>query len=421
MHPYVTSRCLIALQNIVQSFFAHKAHPILGRNVPISLQGRDPIVTAGNEKIRFEGFSNCNGAYGRVDILPDGHDGEFPSRGTTNVDFNQPLISALGTVTRADKLVFSVGHLGVSFSKGNEKIIERKVPLPSRWIKGLATVQHYLAASERHFILTRTQALQLFQSLPRQKTRSDYSLINRGNKPTFCPVNVSDGIIIGGIHRLKLIDPLLPYINELRIFQPPSRQSVTFQLYFDALRFTFSVSRDPNQGFSGDGAVLGSLLADLPEPWINAVKNFSYANQEFNPLLLSINHGLDLRKVEMITARLSALGLLGYDLDENHFFHRRLPFRLDRILAHNPRLKGADKLLREGKVEITLKTDTRIEAKVMGDGVSHFILIESNSRRCTCEWFGKHQAKRGLCKHIIAVEKKTGRSYDTYYDNRADS
>ena len=45
--------------------------------------------------------------------------------------------------------------------------------------------------------------------------------------------------------------------------------------------------------------------------------------------------------------RLSAMGLLGFDLDENHFFYRRLPYKLSRILSLNPRMKDAEKLLAE--------------------------------------------------------------------------
>lgn len=68
--PYTTSRCLIALSNVVQSSF--NLSPF-----QMALL-KDPIVTAGNEKIRFEGFSHCAGVYARVDVLPDGLDGEFP-------------------------------------------------------------------------------------------------------------------------------------------------------------------------------------------------------------------------------------------------------------------------------------------------------------------------------------------------------
>lgn len=53
--PYMTARCLIALSNVVQSSF---------NLTPAQLTMlKDPIVTAGNNRLRFEGFSNCAGVY----------------------------------------------------------------------------------------------------------------------------------------------------------------------------------------------------------------------------------------------------------------------------------------------------------------------------------------------------------------------
>lgn len=396
--PYITSRCLITLSNVVQSSFNLS---------PFQLALlKDPIVTAGNEKIRFEGFSHCAGVYARVDVLPDGHDGEFPENGTTNVDFNQPMISALSGIGKLGNVVLSVGKKDVTIVNEGKKVVERKVPLPTKWIKGLTTVQLFLAEAERVFTFNRIQILQLFQSLPNGKQKNDYYLVMRGNKPIFSPVKSDNGICIGGIHRLRLLEPLLPLATEMRVFPHPTMQSVTWQLYFGALRFSLSLSRDAWRGFSGEGAALEALIEDVPDTWIDAVDKFSYANQEFNPTVLAIEEGIDLKKIENITGRLSAMGLLGYDLDENHFFYRRLPFKLSRILSLNPRLKDAEKLLLENKVEIALKTDNRVEARVAGTGVNHFVVLEGEIEKCTCTWYSKHQGERGLCKHILAVKKK---------------
>src|SRR4051812_47104829 len=58
--PYIVSRCLITLSNIVKSSFNLSPFQLA--------MMRDPIATAGNGKIRFEGFSHCAGVYARVDI-----------------------------------------------------------------------------------------------------------------------------------------------------------------------------------------------------------------------------------------------------------------------------------------------------------------------------------------------------------------
>jgi uncharacterized Zn finger protein len=100
------------------------------------------------------------------------------------------------------------------------------------------------------------------------------------------------------------------------------------------------------------------------------------------------------------------MGLLGFDLDDNQFFYRRLPFKLNRIVSLNPRMKEADKLLEEGKVEILSSNGGRVEARVAGSGVHHTVILDGEKERCTCTWFSRHQGERGLCKHVLAVKKK---------------
>jgi len=254
-NPYITARCLIALSNVVKSSF--NLSPF-----QMSLL-KDPIVTAGNEKIRFEGFSHCAGVYARVDVLPGGHDGEFLENGTTNVDFNQAMISALSGISKHEKVLLSVGKKEVSLQTGNEKVVERKVPLPAKWIKGLTSVQLYLAEAESAFTFNRVQALQLFQSIPNGKPKTDYFLINRGNKPSFSPVSTTQGICLGGIHRLKLLEPLLPLADALRVFAHPNMQSTTWQLYFGPVRFSLTLSRD-----------------DVPDSWLFF---YDYARTVYSP------------------------------------------------------------------------------------------------------------------------------------------
>jgi len=399
--PYMTARCLMTLSQVVQSTF-HLTAVELARL-------RDPIVTAGNGKLRFEGFSHCAGVYARVDILPDGLDGEFPENGTTNVDFNQPMIAALSSVRASDNLLLSVGEKEVTLHKEGNKIVERKVPLPTKWIKGLTTVQIFLSEAEERYTFNKIQMIKLFQSIPKAKIKTDYYLVTRGGQPMFTPVKSADAICIGGLHRLRLLEPLLPFADKLKVFPHPSMQSTTWQLYFGNVRFSFSLSRDTYRGFSGEGAALEALIDDIPDEWIEAMDKYSYANQEFNPTLFAMKEQIDFDRVDNLTGRLAAMGLLGFDLDDNRFFYRRLPYKPERIIGLNPRIKGAEKLITEGKVKIISQTAERIEARVEGSGVSHTVVIDNERARCTCAWYSKHQGERGSCKHVLAVKKLTNR------------
>lgn len=395
--PYITARCLITLSNVVKSSFSLSPFDLA--------QMKDPIVTAGNEKIRFEGFSHCAGVYARVDVLPGGHDGEFLENGTTNVDFNQPMISALSRIQRKERVLLSVGQKEVALHQEAKKIVERKVPLPIKWIKGLASVQVYLSQAASSFEFNRIQTLQLFQSLPTGAPKADYFLSVRGAKPMFSTVATAHSVCVGGVHRLRLLEPLLPLAQRLQIFAHPDGQSTTWQLYFGSLRFSLTLSRDAWRGFSGEGAALESLIQDVPDGWLEAFDQYSYANQVFNPTLLALEEELAMEKVDQLAARLSAMGLLGFDLDENHFFYRRLPFKLSRIRSLNPRLKAAEKLLEADKITIVSNDNSRVEARVEGSGVQHTVVMDGENARCTCTWYSRHQGERGLCKHVLAVKK----------------
>ncbi|AZB08671.1 SWIM zinc finger family protein [Chryseobacterium sp. G0162] len=395
--PFILARCLITLSNIVKSSFSLSPFQMALL--------KDPIVTAGNERLRFEGFSHCAGVYARVDVLPDGLDGEFLENGTTNVDFNQPMITALGSIRPNEKVMLSVGEKEVGLYKEEKKVVERKVPLPVKWIKGLGTVQIYLSESEKQHTFNKIQTQQLFRGMPKGVVKSDYYLIVRGNKPMFSPVKSADTVCVGGLHRLRLLEPLLPYIDCMQVFSHPNMQSTTWQLNMGNIRFSFSLSRESWRGFSGEGAVLNSLAAEVSDEWIDALDKYAYANQSFNATVLALEQNLSLSTTENLTGRLAAMGLLGYDLDENEFFYRRLPFKLNRILGLNPRMKNAEKLIEDGKVEILNNTKERTEARVEGTGVHHTVILEEDKERCTCEWFSKYQGERGPCKHVLAVKK----------------
>ncbi|UHO37598.1 SWIM zinc finger family protein [Chryseobacterium capnotolerans] len=395
--PFILARCLIALSNIVKSSFSLSPFQMALL--------KDPIVTAGNGRLRFEGFSHCAGVYARVDVLPDGLDGEFLENGTTNVDFNQPMITALGSIRPNERIMLSVGEKEVGLYKEEKKVVERKVPLPVKWIKGLGTVQIYLSESEKQHTFNKIQTQQLFRGMPKGVVKSDYYLIVRGNKPMFSPVKSADAVCIGGLHRLRLLEPLLPYIDSMQVFPHPNMQSTTWQLYMGNIRFSFSLSRESWRGFSGEGAVLNSLTTEVSDEWIDALDKYAYANQSFNATILALEENLSLSRADNLTGRLAAMGLLGYDLDENEFFYRRLPFKLSRILGLNPRMKNAEKLIEDGKVEILNNSKVRTEARVEGTGVHHTVILEEGKERCTCEWFSKYQGERGPCKHVLAVKK----------------
>ncbi|WP_197734161.1 hypothetical protein [Sphingobacterium daejeonense] len=80
-----------------------------------------------------------------------------------------------------------MGSKEVSVSTAKSKVVERKVSLPTRWIKGLTSVQLFLAGMEERFRLNKIQIIPLFQSIPKTAVKSNFYLSKRANKFVFSP------------------------------------------------------------------------------------------------------------------------------------------------------------------------------------------------------------------------------------------
>ena len=384
------------------------AKVVASRFVPQSAALRDPIVTAGAGMLRFEAFSSCNGVYARLDLGPAALDGEFLSSGTTNVDFNEPMVNALSRISRTEPVLLSVGEKEVVLERAAGKVTERKVALPERWIKGLTAVQGYLAVMEEKMALTRAQAVQLVQSIPPGTARSDFFLVLRGARPAFAPVGSAGAVRVGGVHRLRLLEGLLPLCEGVRVFGTADGQAVAFVVAMGGgQEFVLALSAAVSRGFSGEGNQLDTLLEELPAEWITGANNLFRGNETFNPTLFAVEHGLAPDTVDRLCASLSAMGLLGFDLTENHYFYRRLPFKMERIVKLNPRLKNARALLdaADDVQLVGVGAAGRTEARVRGTGVWHTVLVGGTEPpRCTCPWFTGNQGERGPCKHILAAQ-----------------
>src|SRR6266511_2396793 len=107
---------------------------------------RDPVVTCGGDRLRFESFSGCCGVYARLDVLSGALDGEVIDRGTTNVDVNGALREALARVGGGDPLRLTVGPDELAVTTLDGPVVEKKVPLPERWLRGFTEVQVITAA-----------------------------------------------------------------------------------------------------------------------------------------------------------------------------------------------------------------------------------------------------------------------------------
>ncbi len=396
-NAYLASRCLSVLAQTVSSHFALTPGQIA--------KLKDPIVSVGAGELHFEGFSSCNSVYAKITILKNGIDGEFLHAGTTNIDFNNQTIRAFNQVQQSEKLLIGVGSKEVHIVTDKQQTVEKKVTLPNRWIKGLGNVQVFLSEMELAFQLSKFEALQLFKTLPNAPTKSDYYLIKSGLHYSFSPLEKANSIKVGGIHRLNLVQKLISSVDSIFIYKHQSQQSFAFILNFKDIQMTYLFSNSVYRGFSGEGRLLEDLTNMVSDKLILGINHFFKTNEVFNPTLIAFENGLDLKLMNTLQSSLSGIGLLGYNLFDNNYFYRRIPFKPERLMSFNPRLKNAKKIVNNDEIEIVENSEAYLKAIVKGSAdVYHTVIKKNDTYQCTCNWFTNNQNTRGLCKHILAVK-----------------
>ncbi|MEZ4224246.1 MAG: SWIM zinc finger family protein [Polyangiaceae bacterium] len=396
--PELSATLLSTLSRVVGSRF-YVPPAMLARILALA----DPVVTSGEGMLRFEGFSSCASAYARVDFTPDAHDGQVVSSGTTNVDFNAKMRGTLASLRDRDGMELSVGREEVRLTRGEETVVERKVALPLRWLKGFVEVQAYAARMQPFAEIGGVEALRFVRALPRTASRQEQWLQHQGRGVRLAHTRRPGALRVGGVERLRVLEPLLARCKRLNVYADADGQASTWQLDFDIARFSLTISGDVWRGFSGEGQALGALrqrktLSALV-PALRACLAWQVA---LEPGALAARIGRTEDEVHAALQLLGARGLVGFDQHAARYFHRELPFDLSKLEALAPRLRAAQQLLEREELK-QAPADPGL-VLVPSGGVVHRVELRQDGARCTCPWFAKHQGARGPCKHVLAAE-----------------
>ncbi|MFN3653403.1 MAG: SWIM zinc finger domain-containing protein [Armatimonadota bacterium] len=402
--PRRTADLLLALARVVRTCF-HVPPAMLARLIAES----DPVVTCSEDRVRLEGFSSCCGVYARVDLLPPALDGALLAHGTTNVDFNAPMRAALAGIRERETVRLSVGAEEVELSRATGETVERKVPLPVRWLKGFVEAQAHQARLTRRFEVSGAETRRFLRGLPRSGTHGRPAYVaGSGSGLRLSQVAGRGAVRVAGVERLLVLDDLARHARRLRVYAGDDTEASGWELELDDARFHLVLSPEVWRGFSGEGQVLDELSAAEGERETARVRAALRWQSRLDAESLARECGLEPAAVRRALARLGASGVVGYDLAEGAFFHRELPYDYDRIEALHPRLRDARKLLAEGGVELTREDEAGVEAWVRGSGVEHRVRLDAHGARCTCPWWSKHGGERGPCKHVLAVQILAG-------------
>ena len=397
--PRPTAQALLVVAEVARTRYYEPPSMVAAH-----IAAADPVVTSNLDRLRFESFSACAGVYARLDLEPGVLDGRPREWGTTNVDFNPPMRAALARVHDDEAMLMHVGHDEVRVETLAGSAVEKKVPLPERWLKGFAEVQVASAHMVLRHELRAVEARRFLQSLPRTKSRSVAWATPAGRGLRLSSRADDAAVCLAGPERLRLLEKLLPFAKSLRVYGPPparprAAEPAVWELELDGARIVFALSPELFRGFSGEGGVLADL-ARADEGVVEEVAETLHGEPSIDVEEVSRLTGVERTSVQTALGALGAAGRVGYDLAQNAYFHRELPYDRAALEKLHPRLLAARELVAQGAVR--LGDDGG--ATVRSGEAEYVVRTEDGIARCTCAWFARHGGDRGPCKHVLAAE-----------------
>lgn len=402
-HGSVTAAGVLAVADVATARYFERA----------AAGTRDPIVSSDGERLRFESFSGCCGVYARLDVQPEGLDGDVLDRGTTNVDVNPPLRRALGPVAAgASDLRLDVGDAHLTATTGAGSVVERQVPLPGRWVRGLAETQVLTAAFDLIAEVGAAEAVRFLRSLG--GAPGTVWAVSSGRSLRLTSRAAAGALCLPAPRRLASWAPLLRHAVALRAYGPRvlaghAPTASAWELVLPAHRAWLVLSPAPDRGFSGEGGLL-SALAGADEGQVEDDTELVEALLAFEPAVevadVAGRSGLPPDRVRAALTRLGASGQIGYDLAEAAWFHRALPYDAAAAERDNPRLGAARSLVAGGCVRIDPEDAGSAAARtatVVVDDHRHLVRFHEGRGTCTCVWYARYRGGRGPCKHVLAV------------------
>jgi hypothetical protein len=395
--PAAAAAAILAVADVAAARFNQSASASL-----------DPVVTAGGGLLRLESFSGCCGVYARLDILPAGLDGDDIGHGTTNVDVNPPLRRALAVLGGLDPLHLTVGPDQLEVRTFDGRYVEKRVPLPARWLRGFAEAQVLAAGLTLRAEVPAAAAAALLRALPRPTSRSGARTTRwvvpggRGLRPVSRPA--PGAVCLPGVERLAVLQPVLRHATSVRLYAPANAEGkpavVAWETRLPGMRLVLMLSPDAYRGFSGEGGVLNDLAGGTAaDDAADLLCELAAWEPQVKVAELSRQAGLPVGRVRAALTVLGASGQIGYDLAAKTYFRRQLPWSAGAAEAFNPRLGAARALVADGAVRL----DGAQALVGSGDRVNIVRTDTAGLLSCTCAWWARYRGGRGPCRHALAV------------------
>jgi hypothetical protein len=293
-----------------------------------------------------------------------------------------------------------VAGSGLSVTTPEGTVVERQVPLPERWVRGLAEAAPILAGMDLRAEITPTEARRFLTTMSGQQGTGVLWITAAGGVLRLTGRPTPDAVCLADGQRLRPLIPILAMASAVRLFSAPTTGEpacTAWQLLLPDARVTLLVSPRSWRGLSGEGGLLTALATDTAADDADLVGSAIETAAAIDVAALADRFELSMSRVRDALLMLSTSGRLGFDLDDSAYFHRDLPFAAT-AESLNPRLRAARELVAAGAVAVF---DDHVAVTVR-DHVHH-VRARGDAMSCTCQWWSRYAETRGPCSHILAA------------------
>lgn len=402
----------------------------------------DPVITVAPDQVFFEAFSLDESSYGRLavhqELFRDVKDFAY---GTTNIDFSDALYDELKRMRTYRPTDFQIDPSGFEVATaGREVYKEKKIDVPTSWIRGFLQVQSAMSLPTYSFDVKPIDLYNLCLFLRRHKERKSprslrYQLrpgqpvkliIEPWNEELVFDESIYTGeeaveIRTWGRRRLFLLERLLPLAKKITINLMGTGLPSFYIADLGALSFTLGLSgwtRNDWAAASNFDLMVGTSEQVTPE---QSAKVFQVMKQQqtMTDKELSLNTGLSISTVQAALKQLCNAGRVMFDLELGKYRLRELtrdPLPLEELQYANPREKQAEELVQAGNVlleqrQITTDGAVELQGKIKEQKHEHTaeLVLDLDGRMmdasCSCYFYKRNRLMQGPCEHIISLSK----------------
>lgn len=395
----------------------------------------DPVITVAPDQVFFEAFSLDESSYGRLavheELFTEVKDFQY---GTTNIDFSDNLLAELKRIRTYRPTEFQVDPSGFEVAtEGREVYKEKKIDVPTSWIRGFLQVQSAMSMPTSSFELKPIDLYNICNFLRKHKEKDSprslkYKLqpgepVELIIEPWNESITFADSVYLGdtaqeirtwGRRRLFLLERLLPLADRITVHLLGTGMPSFYVVDMGNLSFTLGLSGWTRNDWASSGnfdllAGIGSKATPsqsaLVFSQLKLKKTATYSE------LASWTH-LPTETVQAALRQLCSAGRVMFDLEIGKYRLRELtrdPLPMDQLTYTNPKEESAQQLVKQNKIELNKRTEQSNGWNLEGTSEKQKTQVQLDkdgrisTAQCSCYYYKQNRLMQGPCEHMLAL------------------